>query len=254
MLLKRQLCNLEDVIASKAAETKNLRCILTDREADARCQNQKLINIQQQNADGDRAVEELTVECQNRKAELDALTKASQEQLIRIDQSMDATQQELANTTTNLAEWKTRGDKVTKMFSELRVDSEAEICCKRSVLMENGSERIRLTEQLLDTSSQFKCLVTQNSRLVADSKAVTELVANLIAEVERLEQRKFHDRLALEVQKTTFESETVLHDDVKIVKQRTLAAVNNEVDGLRRACEIREQAIGDAKLKLYNNC
>jgi len=251
--LKRHLCDLEDSIVCKTAEANMLRCVLNNKEAVAWSENQRLIKIQQHNAANDRTVEEMTSDYQVQKAELEGFMKAAKEQLTQVDQAAQAVHKELEHTKTTVAEWKVRAKKVTKEFSELKTTSEAELDCTRSVLSEQGIERIRLTENLLDTSSQLKCMVARNGRLEADARAINERVSMLVTEVEGLKQRKFHDYIALEVQRKKFDVEAMLHEDRKTIKRHTHTAVDNEVESLKRACKNREQTIGDAKRILENS-
>jgi len=223
---------------------------LTNKEAASWLENQTLIKMQQQNTVHDRAAEEIITEYRARKLELEGFIKAAQEQLTRDDQALKAAHEEMVDTSSTVAEWKIRAEKVTKAFYELKVTYEAEICCAQSVLTEHERERVQLTKQLLDTSSKLNCMVIRNRHLKADVKAMIERSENMVVKIERLEQRKFHDRIGLDVQRTKFDDKTMLQEEIKIIKWHKLAAVKNEVDALKWACESRKQVIEDAKRKL----
>lgn len=252
--LKQLQCDLDEAIVYNTAEKNKLRCILTNKEAAAWLENQKLIKIQQQNTFHDRIVEDMNADYQVRKSELEGLLKAAQEKLAQVDQVMEVVHKELADTCARKAEWKIMAEKVTKEFCKLRVTSGSELSCARSMLMEKDIEGVQLTEQLFNTSSQLKGVVIENCQLRADVKDTIKQSENMMAEVMRLKQRKFHDRISLDVQKSKFDDLTALHEDINIIKQHKLTVVNNEMDALKQACENRKQAIRDSKQKLEDNC
>lgn len=252
--LKRQLCDLEDMIVCKTAEANKLRCVLTDKEAELCFENERLIETQQQNCTSNRNVKALTAECQDREVELVALRKAAPERLARAEKCSDVVCQDLATVSAKAANWKNKVEQSIKMLDELKVSSEAEMCCARSVLGETIRNRDLLIEQQCNTSCQLEETIANNRRLVADVKTVVDRKAGLVAEVERLEQKLGCDRLALVVQRTKCDADAVLHEDDMTVKWHTLASVENEVVALRQACQDRDSAISDVKRKLDANC
>lgn len=253
-LLKRQLCDLEDMIVCKTAEANKLRCILTDKEAALHFENKRLIETQQQNSTCNRIVKALAADCQNREAELVALRKEAPERLARAEQCADVVCQDLATVSTKAANWKNEAEQSINILNEMKASSEADICYARSMLGETIIDRDLLIKQQLDTSSHLEETISKNLRLAADAKTVVDRKAGLVADVEQLEQRLGCDRLALVVQRTKCDADAVMHEDDMTVKWHTLASIENEVVVLRQACQDRESAISDVKRKLDASC
>jgi len=242
------------MIVCTTAEANKLRCVLTDKEAALSCENKRLMETQQQNCTSNRIVKALMAECQDREVELVALRKAAPERLARAEKCADIVCQDLATVSAKAANWKNKVEQYIKMLNELKVSSEAEMCCARSVLGETISNRDLLIKQQLDTSNQLEETIAKNRRLVDDVKTVVDRKFGLVAEVERLEQKLGCDRLALVVQRTKCDADAVLHEDDMTVKWHTLASIENEVVALRQACQDRDSAISDVKRKLDASC
>lgn len=253
-LLKGQLCDLEDMIVYKTAEANKLRCVLTEKETALCFENKRLIEKQQQNSTSNRIVKALTAECQDREMELLALRKAAPERLARAEKCKDAVCQDLITLSAKGANWKNKVEQSIKMLNELKISSEAEMSCARSVLGETISNRDLLIEQQFDKSSLLEETIANNRRLVADVKTVVDRKVGVVAEVERLEQKLGCDRLALVVQRTKCDADAVLHEDDMTVKWHTLTSIENEVVALRQACQDRDSAISDVKRKLDASC
>lgn len=253
-LLKQQLCDLEDMIVRKTAEANKLRYVLTDQEAALCFKNKSLIETQQQNSTSNQIVKALTAECRDREMELLALRKAAPERLAQAEKCTDVVCQDLVTLSAKEANWKNKVEQFIKMLNELKVSSEVEMCCTRSVLGETISNRDLLIELQLDKSNQLEETIANNRRLVADVKTVIDRKVGLVAEVERLEQRLGCDRLALVVQRTKCDADAVLHEDDMTVKWHTLMSIENEVVALRQACQDRDSAISDVKRKLDASC
>lgn len=253
-VLKRQLCDMEDMIGCKTAEEKKLRSILTDKEAALNFENKRLIEQQHQNYASNQIVKSLTAECQDREAELVALKKAALEQLTRTEQCGVIVCQDLATVSAKAANWKNKVEQSTKMFNELKTSSEAEMCCVWSVLEETIRVRDQLTEQQLNISSLLEETIATNRRLMADVKTVVDRKTRLMTEIERLKQKRSCDRLALVVQRTKCNADAILHEDDMTVKWHTLMSIENEVVMLRQVCKDRESAISDVHRKLDASC
>lgn len=253
-LLKRQLCDMEDMIVCKRAEENKLRSILTDKEAASHFENKRLIEQQHQNDASKRIVKSLTAECQDREAELVALKKAALEQLTRTEQCGDIVCQDLAIVSAKSANWKNKVEQLTKMFDELKASSEAEMCFVWSVLEETIRVRDQLTDQQSNISSLLEETIATNRRLIADVKTVVDRKAGLVTEIERLKQKLSCDRLALVVQRTKCNADAILHEDDMTVKLHTLTSIENEVVVLKQVYKDRESAISEVHRQLDACC
>lgn len=248
--LQRQQTDLEAAIACKSTEIQKLRSALNEKESMVQYEGTQLAELQRQNACSDRCLQELTTEFREREAELEAHRHAAPEKLARADQCTGMVRRELGDACAASASWKTKGQNAAKMHCELKSVQKAEQCRAKAVLVELDDERCRLAEQLSDTLCQVKCAVTENCQLAADAKVLAERSACLAAEIERLEKRKYSDRISPTAQSTVFDSQ----DDKTVTKWNMLASVENEVERLKWACEDRERAIRDAKVKLGDCC
>ncbi|XP_026820601.1 uveal autoantigen with coiled-coil domains and ankyrin repeats-like [Rhopalosiphum maidis] len=247
---QRQQTDLETAIASKTTEAQKLRVALTDKEAMVQCQGNQLTELQRQNTSSDRTLQEFTTECQEREAELEAHRHAAPEKLARADHYTDMVRRELSDACAAAAGWKTKGQSAANSHCELITAQKAEQCRAKSILAELSDERCQLVERLADTLQQLKCAVAENCQLTADAKVLAERLACLTSESERLNVRKFSDRLSQMAQCTVFDGQ----DDKTTRKWNTLESVENEVERLKWACEDRERAIKDAKGKLGDCC
>jgi len=253
-LLKRQLCAMEDMIVFKTTEAKKLHGILTDKEAALHFENKRLIEQQNQNNISNQIVKSLTAECQNREEELVALKKAALEQLTRTEQYAVDVCQDLDNVSAKVTNWKNKAEQLINVFNELKATSEAEMYGVWSVLEKTISIRDQFTEQQLDTSNQLEEIIAKNQELKGDVKIVVDRKAGLMTEIERLKQKLGYDRLALVVQQTKSNADTILHEDDMTVKWHTLTSIKNEVEVLRQACKDRESVISDVQRKLDAIC
>lgn len=244
--LQRQQADLESAIGCKTSEAQKLRVALTEKQAMVQCKSNQLTELQQQNNHSDRSLQELTTEFREREAELEAHRHAAPEKLARADQCIDMIRRELSDACAASVGWKTKSQNAANVLCELKASQKVEQCRVKAILVELGEDQCRLAEQLTDTLLQLKCAAAENCQLTADGKVLAERLACLLAEIERLDKRKFSDCLSPMTQCTAFETQ----DDKTARKWNTLESVENEVERLKWACEDRERAIKDAKGKL----
>jgi hypothetical protein len=133
--------------------------------------------------------------CRDREAKLEAFREAAPPQLETAERAVVAARLELAEASATAAEWTGKRERADEEHRKLVADGASEACRSRAVLREYGDERDRLTDRLAETSEKLIAAVVDNRSLLAAAKTEADRLARLTAELDRLGQRAYHERL-----------------------------------------------------------
>lgn len=193
--LRREKCELEEAVACKTEQLVASRRELADAEEAVRVQTCRLNELQREATDCCRELRDTVATCRDREAKLMAFREAAPPQLEAAERAVAAARTELAEASAVAAEWTGKRERADAEHRKLVADGASEACRSRAVLREYGDERDRLTDRLAEASEKLIAAVADNRSLAAAAKTETDRLARLTAELDRLGQRAYHERL-----------------------------------------------------------
>lgn len=203
-------------------------------KADIKNMNKELIEMQRRSDEMDRNIKELKTQCQQRKLELMALRESGRKWLAKANQNADVVAAKLAAESTTVADWKCKREQLETACLQLKAVGDKERGCTRAALKALRDESDKLNNQLADLSCEMTAVVTDNKQLVIASKKEADRLDCLMVQMDRMEERKCHERLILSIQRHKRDAELTLLKNEKSVKDNKLLLAENEVEELKR--------------------
>lgn len=233
-MLKLQQTDLEQGMTCKMEETQKVGQEMANVKVEIKNMNKDLIDMQRRSDEMDRNIKELKSQCQQRKLELTTLRESGRKWLAKADQNSDAVVVKLAAECTTVADWKCKREQLETACLQLKAAGDKERGCTRVALKALQDESDKLNSQLADLSCEMTAVVTDNKQLVIASKKEADRLDCLTVQMDRMEQRKCHERLILSIQRRKQDAELTLLKNEKSVKDNKLLLAENEVEELKR--------------------
>lgn len=208
--LRRDKAELESTVACKTEQLEGSRRELADADEAVREQNGRLCELEREAAECCRALRDAVAARRDREAKLSAFRDAVPPQLDAAERAVAAARAELAEASAAAAEWTGKRERAEAEHRRLVADGASEACRSRAVLREYGDERDRLTDRLAETSGKLIAAVADNRTLTAAAKAGADRLARLTAELDKLGQRAFQERLVRAARLTACDATPVI--------------------------------------------
>lgn len=234
-MLKIKQIDLEQVMSRTMNEEQKACQELANVRAGTERMDKHLLEMQQNSVEMDRNIKELKAKCNRRKAELIGLQERGQKWLVKADHDADAVTMKLADVCATIIDWKSKGEQLETAYLQMMAANDEERGRTRAMLKMINDERDALNCHVVEISCELTAIVTDNQHLAVTSKKEAERLDCLIAQMDRIEQRKCHDRLIQSVQRLKRDSEMTLLKNEKSVKDNKLLLAENEVEELRRS-------------------
>lgn len=238
--------DLEELSKQRTDEARKLHCSLTDVEAVVECTRKKLCELKQWHDEKERILRELLSKCQEMETQQEIVKESGAERLANADRSAEAISRELADATAEVTDRKAERERAAMTYRELKSVCDTETCQLQLELKELTDQRDQLTCQVTDASNKLAEKCDVGRRLEADAKAENGQLAELSAEVEKLNRKARFERSVLALHLIKSETELATLREMTIVKDHKLELAENEVDDLKQTWDQREMGIRKA--------
>lgn len=245
---------MENEISCKITEVKKSRCKLTEVERTICCENVKLQELQRRNAEYEKTIKELTSVYRELEVKSLELKETGPLKLTAANQSLEAARFDLGDACATAANWRAKCDHAEKEHQELQAAIFEETSQAQAELNHFCRERDRLTDQLSETSTRLSVARSESQKLLDRVRTKTNQLDVLKNEREQMKRRVNQNRSQQAVQQAKIEVETKIIEDQKILNQQSLVAINNEIDALKKAINLREEIIRNTMNELNGDC
>lgn len=196
--------------------------------------NENLLELQRKSNTIDQTINDLKAKFQRRKEELLGHLESQQEMMTKTNQETDAVTSRLAKIVPILADWKVKREQLETDYLQRKATRDEERGIMRDKFKVLYAERDKLDDQLADISYEKKIVVSDNQRLLIALKKEANRLDSLTSQMERIEQRKHHERLIQSMQSLKCRSEITNLEHKNTVKDNKLLLVEYEVEQLMR--------------------